>query len=1100
MSFESIVKKYVAELDKSMVSAKAAGQHTPELSYRPELHRFFIEMSLLIDRGGNITTIIEPKNQEGAGRPDWMFYNASSMGVYGYVEAKGLNSKKTLSLGKDSNQIRKYLDLGHILVVTDGIDFAFFFPDGSGHKEFRTSLYRKPFSRPRTDRFDPGLLSETEEQFRKFFKDVGPWRCNEVQLISRLAFKAKILSQSAENLVDLDPNAAFDEKEKSTIVALNELKALFETHHDKRLETRKAFADFVAQVLVFGLLYARLAACAPEDPPPRRGEKIKGFWKEIQKKKRIERLKPFRALVELLNKELFSLGPLGMVYQDCLMMLAHAELIPTPSGDLDFHKLFECFLDRFDPETKFDFGAFYTPGELAKYAVGFVKTVVRKEMPEVSLYEEGNRLIDPCCGTGTYLEQLVIQSDDLADRPSIVGFEILPAPYALAHYRLSMIESSYGTLRNVEIVLTNTLSDELEKEIKTGKPDNLVEDEQETAKRLSRSPITLVIGNPPSSDRPQQFAGVDFSIINELLEDFRPPKELRRGRENVQKQTKNLFMQFLRWSCQKILETGDPGILSVILPYSFADAASYEYARKWITSCFDKIWVLDIDDDLHTGVRTDNLFQTIQGRLLLTAIVGIDDKQDGGSQIAHGSIMMLSKADKLAELSRDRSDDESLNKYSPVSDPGEDCLFRPPTTEYDESIYELFWPLCPEGNGPAEGEKYIFERHCSGVKLAPSALFVHASKELLHRRTRDIADLGKNVDDLLVEWFSGQDKPPRKAKITENLQRGIGELFSGTGAKETLPIRKYSFRPFLENYVLLSEPLLRWMTSLDGGGTRYRPEVVAAFASRKTFGIAVAPAPKDQATSLHRFASFCWNLPDNDLCRRGNAHVFCNRFPEYLGRGEDRNLTSVSNVNPVLVKEVSEGLDITEDKAGDAILYYVYAVLCSDAYLNKFTGALFKGHGRKTWPRIPISSDQKLFESIATKGKQLAILENYAVEVDIKEDFEKFEALFKMPFSLKNQQVDAEGGELTLSGDGISLTLAPIRKEILSFMISGYSVVGTWLKFNSHRYTRTAFDHTQYRKLLALLHRIGRQIELIGGINSDVSRLLSVKSKLLRDP
>lgn len=1098
MSFESIVKKYVDELDKSIASAKAAGQHTPELSYRPELDRFFREMSLLVDRSGNITTIIEPKKQEEAGRPDWMFYNAASMGVYGYVEAKGLNSKMTFSLGKDSNQVRKYLDLGHSLIITDGIDFTFFFPDGSGHKEFRTSLYRKPFIRPRSDRLESGLLSETEEQFRKFFKDVGPWRCTEEQLISKLAFKAKILSQSAETLVDLDPKAAFDEKEETTIVSLNELKTLFETHHDKRLETRKAFADFVSQVLVFGLLYARLATCAPSDPPPRRRQRIKGFWEEVLKKKRVERLKPFCALVELLNIELFSLGPIGMVYQDCLLMLAHAELIPTPSGDLDFHKLFESFLDRFDPETKFDFGAFYTPKELAKYSVGFVKAVVSMELPDLSLYEEGNRLIDPCCGTGTYLEQIVVQSDGLADRPSVAGFEILPAPYALAHYRLAMLESSHGSLRNVEIVLTNTLSDELEKEIKTEDPDNLVEEEQEAAKRLSRPPITLVIGNPPSSDRPQQNVGVDFSIINEMLEDFRPLKEHRRGRENVQKQTKNLFMQFLRWSCQKILESGDPGILSVILPYSFADAASYEHARRWIASRFDKIWVLDIDDDIHTGVRTDGLFRTVQGRILLTAIVGLNGDRDDGSRVFHGSIMKLSKADKLAVLSRERSEEEYGSMYSPVRALGDECLFRPPATEYDESVYELFWPLCPEGNAPEEGEKYIFERHCSGVKLAPSALFVHASKELLHRRTREIANLGENVDDLLVKWFSGQDKPPRKAKITENLRRGIGDLFSGSATNEALPIREYSFRPFFETYVLLSEPLLRWMTSLDGGGTRYRPEVVAAFTSRETFGIAVAPAPKDQATSLHRFASFCWNLPDNDLCRRGNAHVFCNMFPEYLGRGEDRDLTSVPNVNPALVKEVSEGLEMTEDEAGNAILFYVYAILCSDAYLVKFTGALFKGHGRKTWPRIPISADPKLFESIANKGKKLADLENSAVESEILEDFEKFKTLFEKPFRLMKYSADEKGGKLTLSGDGVSLMLTPIRKEILSFRISGYPVVQTWLKFNSHRYTRAVFGETQYRKLLDLLHRVGRQIELVHEINSDVSRLLSVKSKLLR--
>lgn len=53
------------------------------------------------------------------------------------------------------------------------------------------------------------------------------------------------------------------------------------------------------------------------------------------------------------------------------------------------------------------------------------------------------------------------------------------------------------------------------------------------------------------------------------MEDFRPPKELRRGRQNIQKQINNPFMQFLRWSCKKLLDSPNHSVLSLVVPLSF---------------------------------------------------------------------------------------------------------------------------------------------------------------------------------------------------------------------------------------------------------------------------------------------------------------------------------------------------------------------------------------------------------------------------------------------------------------------------------------------------------------------------------------------------
>jgi len=118
----------------------------------------------------------------------------------------------------------------------------------------------------------------------------------------------------------------------------------------------------VAQVLIFGLLYAHRIVIGPNDTPVERRDKIGSFWSASSSHTAlIEKLRPFRALLEVLGDELGSQGPLGVWYQDCLLLLAHVELDQGQRSSPDYHLLYEKFLSAFDPDTRFDFGAFYTP-------------------------------------------------------------------------------------------------------------------------------------------------------------------------------------------------------------------------------------------------------------------------------------------------------------------------------------------------------------------------------------------------------------------------------------------------------------------------------------------------------------------------------------------------------------------------------------------------------------------------------------------------------------------------------------------------------------------------------------------------------------------
>ncbi|MFO8108908.1 MAG: N-6 DNA methylase [Thermoplasmata archaeon] len=182
------------------------------------------------------------------------------------------------------------------------------------------------------------------------------------------------------------------------------------------------------------------------------------------------------------------MSPLGIWYQDYLLLLAHIRLAEQQRQKPDYHKLFEAFLETFDPQTRFDYGAFYTPPELASFSVRLTQALVETELKGFSLYEPHNKLFDPCCGTGNFLEQLLAHSDR-AHLPKIVGFEILPAPYALAHYRITMLRGEQPhPPPNVSIVLADTLSDALEDQVTDGDTHDLLQEERAAARQLSWFP------------------------------------------------------------------------------------------------------------------------------------------------------------------------------------------------------------------------------------------------------------------------------------------------------------------------------------------------------------------------------------------------------------------------------------------------------------------------------------------------------------------------------------------------------------------------------------------------------------------------------------
>ena len=181
---------------------------------------------------------------------------------------------------------------------------------------------------------------------------------------------------------------------------------------------------------------------------------------------------------------------------------------------------YEPFLEEFDPELRKDLGVWYTPVEVVRYMVARVDKALKDDLgiPD-GLAAENVYVLDPCCGTGAYLAEVLRRiAGNLegqghgalagarvkqAATTRVFGFEIMPAPFVVAHLQVGSTMQSLGAplaedgTERPQVFLTNALTGW---EQRTTKPLPFPElqEERDRAERVKqKAPILVILGNPP---------------------------------------------------------------------------------------------------------------------------------------------------------------------------------------------------------------------------------------------------------------------------------------------------------------------------------------------------------------------------------------------------------------------------------------------------------------------------------------------------------------------------------------------------------------------------------------------------------------------------
>ena len=225
---------------------------------------------------------------------------------------------------------------------------------------------------------------------------------------------------------------------------------------------------------------------------------------------------------------------------------------------------------------------------------------------EDGLAAENVYVLDPCCGTGSFLaavlrrisatlEQrgygaLVGQLVKKAAIERVFGFELLPAPFVVAHLQVGLrlqaldVPLSDDAGERAAIYLTNALTGWEPERDRPPLPFPELAEERERAEGVKREkPILVILGNPPYNG----YAGVNYSAEELALTE--PYRRVRKVRPPEGQGLNDLYVRFFRMAERRIVERTGRGIVCFISNYSWLDGLSFTGMRERFLDAFDVI-------------------------------------------------------------------------------------------------------------------------------------------------------------------------------------------------------------------------------------------------------------------------------------------------------------------------------------------------------------------------------------------------------------------------------------------------------------------------------------------------------------------------------
>lgn len=1022
------MKEHISAYIKELNALYQTGL-TTEHSFRPALQRLLSACTGF--------TVINEQTHIDCGAPDLTLLHKNI--PIAYIEAKDLEDGDLDGRKKNREQFDRYKASLDTIIFTDYLDFHLY-----EHGEWQQSVRLAEIQGNKirlTNTSSPDSLITLFEHI----KTAQPQRITSANKLAQLmAGKARLLRDIIEQALIQDGDTPSELR--GYMMAFQQVLI-----HDI---TPKTFADIYAQTIAYGMFAARMHDNSPAD-----------FTRE-EAAHLIPKSNPFlrKVFQQIAGYDLDE--RIAWIVDDLVAAFAATDMQKIMDGfgkstqqtDPILH-FYEDFLYQYDPAAKKQCGVYYTPQPVVDFIVRAVDDILRTDfslpmgLADTSKVEIEREIaqdlkhrkekvqvhrvqvLDPATGTGTFLAETVRQiKRNLGGQmgawhsyvpehllPRLHGFELMMAPYTIAHLKLDT-EIGVSANQRLRVFLTNSL-EEYNQEAGTLFGNYLAQEANEASAIKKDAPVMIVMGNPPysiSSNNKGEW-------INHLLDDYK--KNL--NERNIQPLSDD-YIKFIRLA-QHYVERNGEGVLAYICNNSFIDGIIHRQMRSELMRVFDKIYILDLHGNARKketapdGSKDENVFDIMQG-VSINIFVKKKEKSNAPAEIYHYDLYGTrnNKYDYLQAHTIHNVDWTPLQPQAP-------SFFFVPKDFAVQQEYEKGFKV-----------DELIRINVSGIKTQRDDASIFISKEEQQTMRLDFINLTSEELKLKYNFKDVRDW---------QVQFAQSDLIVNH-----LLVDKILYRPFDARYTLY--------TGKTKGVQGYPRYEMMRHMLKDNIALLICK----QQSSFDFQHIFITQLI-SDMCSvssqtKEGAYL----FPLYL-YPEDGSFDTERRPNLDATIWAQINAAIGKSTSPEDIFDYIYGVLHSPSYRTKYKEFL-----KVDFPRIPYPASAEEFEHFRSHGNRLR-------ELHLMHAVPESPVTFPYPGTMQVDSLaweynkdDGYSGNIYINS---TQCFEGVPTAAFEMYIGGYQPAQKWLKDRKGR-TLTFDDIEHYRRIIAILletDKIMKQID-----------------------